>query len=333
MTGPPSQQPTSHNHCAEVVSPASSALALSHRGQEGADVVHPQLRLLERREMPAVRHLREVDDVEPRFCDLARCLEVRVGRRRAPVVLVRERPAAGRRGDAAGRRHERRGRQRPAIHVATLEIDPARRRAAVGHPLDHDVGEQLVLRERLLDVAVVVAPVVPLLQHLAAPPPPPPAQGINSLVNGAHNLGYQEIQSTKPQTLGFGLSDSPVGLASWILEKWYNFSNHAGDIEKAFTKDELLTNIMIYWVTNSGTSSSRIYFESRHMNGGPLPASPFVTPTGRVAAPTGCGALPYQYDRRATPPNRCGIRQRRGCRWSSCSGPSICARCYRYKHK
>src|SRR5436309_1143186 len=49
---------------------------------------------------------------------------------------------------------------------------------------------------------------------LAAPPPP---QGINSLVNGAHNLGYQEIQSTKPQTLGFGLSDSPVGLASWIL--------------------------------------------------------------------------------------------------------------------
>ena len=61
---------------------------------------------------------------------------------------------------------------------------------------------------------------------------------------------------------------------------------------------------MIYWVTNSGTSSSRIYFESRHMNGGPLPASPFVTPTGRVAAPTGCGAFPYQYDRRATPPNQ-----------------------------
>jgi epoxide hydrolase len=138
---------------------------------------------------------------------------------------------------------------------------------------------------------------------LATPPLPPPAQGINSLVNGAHNLGYQEIQSTKPQTLGFGLSDSPVGLASWILEKWYNWSDHDGDIEKAFTKDELLTNIMIYWVTNSGTSSSRIYFESRHMNGGPLPASPFVTPTGRVAAPTGCGAFPYQYDRRATPPN------------------------------
>ena len=62
------------------------------------------------------------------------------------------------------------------------------------------------------------------------------------------------------------LSDSPVGLASWILEKWYNWSDHDGDIEKAFTKDELLTNIMIYWVTNSGTSSSRIYFESRTAN-------------------------------------------------------------------
>ena len=168
--------------------------------------------------------------------------------------------------------------------------------------LGSDWGSGIATRVALDDASHVMA------LHLAgcggAPlATPPAAQGINSLVNGAHNLGYQEIQSTKPQTLGFGLSDSPVGLASWILEKWYNWSDHDGDIEKAFTKDELLTNIMIYWVTNSGTSSSRIYFESRHMNGGPLPASPFVTPTGRVAAPTGCGAFPYQYDRRATPPN------------------------------
>jgi hypothetical protein len=93
---------------------------------------------------------------------------------------------------------------------------------------------------------------------LATPPPPPPQQGMNSLVNGAYNLRYQENQSTKRQTLGFGPSDSPVGLASWILEKWYNWSDHDGDIEKAFTKDELLTNIMICWVTDSGTSSSQI---------------------------------------------------------------------------
>jgi len=130
--------------------------------------------------------------------------------------------------------------------------------------------------------------------------PPPPVTGVNSAVNAAHNLGYQEIQSTKPQTLGQGLSDSPVGLASWIIEKWYGWSDHDGDLEKVFTKDELLTNIMIYWVTNSGTSSARIYYESRHMLGGLAP-TPFPRPEGRVTVPTGCGAFPSQYDRRGTP--------------------------------
>jgi pimeloyl-ACP methyl ester carboxylesterase len=122
----------------------------------------------------------------------------------------------------------------------------------------------------------------------------------NSAVNAAHNLGYQEIQSTKPQTLGYALSDSPVGLASWIIEKWYGWSDHDGDVEKVFTKDELLTNIMIYWVTNSGASSTRIYYESRHMLGGLAP-TPFPRPEGRVSAPTGCGSFPLQYDRRETP--------------------------------
>jgi epoxide hydrolase len=129
--------------------------------------------------------------------------------------------------------------------------------------------------------------------------PPPPVTGVNDAVNAAHNLGYQEVQSTKPQTLGHGLSDSPVGLASWIIEKWYGWSDHDGDLEKVFTKDELLTNIMIYWVTNTGTSSARIYYESRHMLGGLAP-TPFPRPEGRVAVPTGCGTFPSQYDRRGT---------------------------------
>ena len=130
----------------------------------------------------------------------------------------------------------------------------------------------------------------------------PPSQNPNSKVDAAHNLGYQEIQSTKPQTLGYALSDSPVGLASWIVEKWYGWSDHEGDIEKVFTKDELLTNIMIYWITNSGASSARIYYESRHMLGGLAP-NPFPRPDGFVKVPTGCGAFPRQYDRRTTPVN------------------------------
>lgn len=135
----------------------------------------------------------------------------------------------------------------------------------------------------------------------AANQPPRPAPAVNTLVDAAHNLGYQEIQSTKPQTLGHALSDSPVGLASWIAEKWYGWSDHDGDLEKVVTKDDLLTNIMIYWVTNSGASSARLYYESRHMLGGLAP-TPFPRPDARVTVPTGCGAFPWQYDRRTTPP-------------------------------
>ena len=123
----------------------------------------------------------------------------------------------------------------------------------------------------------------------------------NPLVDAAHNLGYQEIQSTKPQTLGHALSDSPVGLASWIVEKWFDWADHKGDLEQVVGKDDLLTNVMIYWVTNSGASSARIYFESRHMLGGLAP-TPFPRPEARVTVPTACSAFPWQYDRRSTPP-------------------------------
>jgi pimeloyl-ACP methyl ester carboxylesterase len=123
---------------------------------------------------------------------------------------------------------------------------------------------------------------------------------VNAAVDGAHNFGYQEIQSTKPQTLGHALSDSPVGLASWILDKWYTWSDHDGDLEKDYTKDDLLTNIMIYWVTNSGASSARLYYENRHVDGA-LAEAKIVRPDGRVTVPTGCGGFPSQYDRRAKP--------------------------------
>jgi pimeloyl-ACP methyl ester carboxylesterase len=126
------------------------------------------------------------------------------------------------------------------------------------------------------------------------------APKINAAVNSAHNSGYQDIQSTKPQAVGHALSDSPVGLASWILDKWYTWSDHDGDLEKDYTKDDLLTNIMIYWVTNSGASSARLYYENRHVNG-VLATAMIVRPDGRVTVSTGCGGFPSQYDRRANP--------------------------------
>ena len=73
---------------------------------------------------------------------------------------------------------------------------------------------------------------------------------------------YIVIQTTKPQSLGYGLNDSPAGLASWIIEKFYSWSDCKGSIENKFTKDELLTNIMIYWVTQTINSSIRMYSEN-----------------------------------------------------------------------
>ena len=75
--------------------------------------------------------------------------------------------------------------------------------------------------------------------------------------------GYGHIQQTKPQTLAYGLNDSPAGLAAWIVEKFRTWSDCDGDVERRFTKDELLTNITIYWATQTISSSTRLYYESQ----------------------------------------------------------------------
>ncbi len=74
--------------------------------------------------------------------------------------------------------------------------------------------------------------------------------------------GYAMIQGTKPQTLAYGINDSPVGMAAWIVEKFYAWSDWDGNVENAFTKDELLTNITIYWVTQTANSAFRLYHET-----------------------------------------------------------------------
>ncbi len=76
--------------------------------------------------------------------------------------------------------------------------------------------------------------------------------------------GYNLIQETRPQTLAYALNDSPAGLAAWILEKWRSWGALNGDLEKCFTKDELLTNVSIYWLTQTANSSARSYFERAH---------------------------------------------------------------------
>lgn len=102
---------------------------------------------------------------------------------------------------------------------------------------------------------------------------------------------YAEIQATRPQTLAYGLNDSPVGLAAWIIEKYWAWSDCHGDLESRFTKDELLTNIMIYWVSETINSSMRRYFESRH-NPSPRP----LKLGERIETPTGIAMFPGEVD-------------------------------------
>jgi len=92
--------------------------------------------------------------------------------------------------------------------------------------------------------------------------------------------GYQEIQGTKPQTLGYALEDSPSGLAAWIVEKFGAWSDGGPHPEAAFTRDQLLTNVTVYWVTATTTSSTRLYYEMRQVGRAALPQQYVAVPTG-----------------------------------------------------
>jgi pimeloyl-ACP methyl ester carboxylesterase len=94
--------------------------------------------------------------------------------------------------------------------------------------------------------------------------------------------GYANEQGTKPQTLGVGLNDSPAGLLAWIVEKFRTWSDCDGHPESCFTRDQLLTNVMLYWATQTIASSARLYWETRHSAASP----PYVgVPTGVARYP------------------------------------------------
>ncbi len=95
--------------------------------------------------------------------------------------------------------------------------------------------------------------------------------------------GYSKQQSTRPQTLGYGLADSPVGQLAWILEKFWAWTDCDGHPENALTRDEMLDNIMLYWLTNAGASSARLYWESFRTRS----ADP-------IQIPVGCSVFPHE---------------------------------------
>jgi pimeloyl-ACP methyl ester carboxylesterase len=95
--------------------------------------------------------------------------------------------------------------------------------------------------------------------------------------------GYSNEQSTKPQTIGYGLVDSPTALAAWIIEKFHTWMDCDGDPENVATRDELLDAVTIYWLTSTGASSARLYWES-------------LSETSRdpIRVPAGCSIFPKE---------------------------------------
>lgn len=100
------------------------------------------------------------------------------------------------------------------------------------------------------------------------------------------------LQATKPQTIGYSLNDSPVGLASWIVEKLHGWSGKPDDLDSHFTKEEVITNIMIYWITQTINTSMRTYLEEARAtwSGGLRSMARVETPTGVALFP---GEAPF----------------------------------------
>ena len=93
--------------------------------------------------------------------------------------------------------------------------------------------------------------------------------------------GYYKLQNTRPQSIGFSLADSPVGLAAWIYALLQDVSDSGGNPERVFTPDQMLDDIMLYWLPNTGASSARLYWEAtQEMMKGGMPSTPMLMPTG-----------------------------------------------------
>jgi pimeloyl-ACP methyl ester carboxylesterase len=123
--------------------------------------------------------------------------------------------------------------------------------------------------------------------------------------------GYKAIQSTKPQTLGYGLNDSPAGLAAWILEKWRSWADSRGNLDERFSRDFLLTTVTLYWVTQTITSSMRDYFDNDNRR-----FRVMLGPQEFVNVPTGIAVFANNFVDEGTPPREWAERLYNVRRWT-----------------
>lgn len=121
--------------------------------------------------------------------------------------------------------------------------------------------------------------------------------------------GYSAIQSTKPQTLGYGLNDSPAGLAAWILEKWRSWTDSRGDPDTRLSRDFLLTILTIYWATQTITSSIRDYYDNRW-------SGVTIGPEDFVRVPTAVAVFANEFVPEGAPPREWAERLYDVRRWT-----------------
>jgi pimeloyl-ACP methyl ester carboxylesterase len=121
--------------------------------------------------------------------------------------------------------------------------------------------------------------------------------------------GYSAIQSTKPQTVGYGLNDSPAGLAAWILEKWRSWADSSGNLDERFSRDFLLTIVTLFWVTGTITSSMRDYYDNRWFR-------PPIGPGDFVGVPTAVAVFSGHLAPEGTPPREWAERLYDVRRWT-----------------
>ena len=124
-------------------------------------------------------------------------------------------------------------------------------------------------------------------------------------------FGYKAIQATKPQTLGYGLNDSPAGLTAWILEKWRSWADSRGDLDQRFSRDFLLTTVTLYWVTQTITSSMRDYFDNDNKR-----FRVTLGPQDFVKVPTGIAVFANTFVDEGTPPREWAERLYNVHRWT-----------------
>ncbi len=141
--------------------------------------------------------------------------------------------------------------------------------------------------------------------HLTPPLAPPDRATLDDLTDRERSAlaslehaaewesGYSREQATRPQTIGYALVDSPVALAAWIVEKFWAWTDHDGDLERVLIRDELLDNLMLYWLPGTGASSARLYWESIRR------VDAWIAGDGLdpVDVPTGCSIFPKELQR------------------------------------